>query len=264
MSYIYNGTPFVSIVTSTLNSQTTLARLLESVIQQKVPHWEHLIVDGGSSDQTLSIIESFAHDPRIKLVCSEADTGIYHAWNKAIPKLRGSWVLFLGSDDYLFDSYVFTRILDHITLGLDPQTKFLCTLVVDDMFSVLASPSDYESFRDWSPNWLDMIRGVFKLWPHPGILHHRSLFSSISKFDESYKVAADTKYVIANQIHRRSAFVAVRSVVYASGGISNCSGLNKLRFFEKARLLGEFGRPLSPFMFLYYLSSAFFADLFRQ
>ena len=96
--------PFITVITSTLNSSKTILNLSNSLYKQKFKNFEWLIVDGGSSDDTLNIL---AENKDANIICSEKDDGIYHAWNKAIPIIKGEWIIFLGSDDYLMDENVF-------------------------------------------------------------------------------------------------------------------------------------------------------------
>ena len=74
--------PLFSIVTPTLNSERFLEETIESIINQTYPNIEYIIVDGGSSDKTLKIVEKYKH--RISHLISEKDKGMYYAINKGI------------------------------------------------------------------------------------------------------------------------------------------------------------------------------------
>ena len=91
----------ISIIIATFNSSRTLAKALESVLEQNFNDWECIIVDGKSTDNTLDIIKEFElKDSRFSHV-SEKDNGIYDAFNKGWKMAKGEWIYYLGSDDYL-------------------------------------------------------------------------------------------------------------------------------------------------------------------
>jgi glycosyltransferase involved in cell wall biosynthesis len=85
----------LSIVTPTYNSTPTLRETIESVLAQDYTNWEHLVVDGGSTDGTIELLQSYPH---LKWV-SEKDQGHYHAMNKGIERASGEIVAILNSDD---------------------------------------------------------------------------------------------------------------------------------------------------------------------
>ena len=89
--------PLFSIIIPTFNAAKTLSASLESVINQSCQQFELLIVDGISTDDTLSVVKKYAAlSANIKWV-SEKDNGIYDAMNKSIKMAKGEWLFFLGS-----------------------------------------------------------------------------------------------------------------------------------------------------------------------
>ena len=93
--------PLISIIVATFNAATCIQEALESIINQSFQDWECIIQDGGSKDNTISILQKYASlDNRIKYY-SEPDKGIFDALNKGIQKAQGQWIYVLGSDDIL-------------------------------------------------------------------------------------------------------------------------------------------------------------------
>lgn len=92
-------TPKISIITIAYNSEKTIEQTIKSVISQSYPHKEYLIVDGLSTDNTLNIVNSYAH--QIDCIISEADNGISNAFNKGINKATGDLIVLINSDDEL-------------------------------------------------------------------------------------------------------------------------------------------------------------------
>ena len=90
--------PKISIVIACLNCSRTLRKCLESIREQSYLNKEIVLIDALSSDETLNIVREY--EESIDYWESSADTGIYHAWNKALAHVNGEWVIFLGADDY--------------------------------------------------------------------------------------------------------------------------------------------------------------------
>lgn len=92
--------PLISIITVVLNSATHLEYAIRSVIEQDYNNIEYIIIDGGSKDGTLDIINKYEN--QIDYWLSEPDLGIYDAMNKGIERAHGAWLYFLGADDVLY------------------------------------------------------------------------------------------------------------------------------------------------------------------
>ena len=90
--------PLISIIVAVYNGEKTLQRCIDSVFSQTYPHKELIIIDGGSTDGTVDILQT--NNDKITYWKSEPDNGIYQAWNKALDHAKSDWICFLGSDDY--------------------------------------------------------------------------------------------------------------------------------------------------------------------
>lgn len=93
--------PDISIITATYNAADTLEPTLRSVEQQTCTNFEHLIVDGGSKDKTLSLVDAYIQrNPSLNISCvSEPDRGLYDALNKGIARAKGTYIVFLNAGD---------------------------------------------------------------------------------------------------------------------------------------------------------------------
>ena len=85
----------ISVVTPTFNGTATLRETIESVLAQDYSNWEHIIIDGGSTDGTIELLQSYPHLQWI----SEKDQGHYHAMNKGIERATGDIIAVLNADD---------------------------------------------------------------------------------------------------------------------------------------------------------------------
>ena len=91
--------PLISVITVSYNAVSTIEDTILSVINQTYPNIEYIIIDGGSADGTVDIIEKYVD--RISYWVSEPDKGIYDAMNKGLKVANGDWAIFMGSDDYV-------------------------------------------------------------------------------------------------------------------------------------------------------------------
>ena len=91
--------PKISIVTITFNSESTVEDTIKSIVSQDYPNLEYIIIDGGSKDGTLEIVDRYRD--RIAKVVSEPDEGISDAFNKGIKNATGDVVGIINSDDNL-------------------------------------------------------------------------------------------------------------------------------------------------------------------
>lgn len=90
--------PLVSIVTIVYNGEMHLEQTIQSVLQQTYPHIEYVIIDGGSKDQSVSIIKKYSD--RLAYWTSEKDKGISDAFNKGIVKTTGDIIGLINADDW--------------------------------------------------------------------------------------------------------------------------------------------------------------------
>ena len=93
--------PLITIITAVLNNEKYLEESILSLHKQKYNNYEHIIVDGGSKDQTLNIIKKY--EDKIDYWCSKKDRGIYDAFNIGMKLSAGDYIGFLNSDDYFSD-----------------------------------------------------------------------------------------------------------------------------------------------------------------
>lgn len=109
--------PLVTIATVTYNAAETLERTLSSVASQDYPRIEHLIIDGCSTDSTLSVVQQYvaentrtSHPHHIRLI-SEPDNGLYDAMNKALGNASGDYLVFLNAGDCLHEVSTISQVV---------------------------------------------------------------------------------------------------------------------------------------------------------
>ena len=122
-----NPPPNISIVTPCFNSEATIRATIESVQAQEYRDWEHLVMDGGSTDATTKILAEFPHLQWI----SEKDTGHYDAMNKGIARARGEFIVILNADD-CFRPQALTHVARAFANHPDWDALFGDVIYVDD------------------------------------------------------------------------------------------------------------------------------------
>ncbi|MBQ3188148.1 MAG: glycosyltransferase [Bacteroidaceae bacterium] len=98
----------ISVITVVYNSVSNIKETLDSFVAQTWPNKELIVIDGGSTDGTVDIINEYSDD--IAFWCSEPDGGIYDAMNKGIDKATGEWITFLNSGDVFVDEHVLEAV----------------------------------------------------------------------------------------------------------------------------------------------------------
>lgn len=226
--------PFFSVITATHNSVNELPRCIESVAGQTFARVEHLVIDGDSDDGTVEVLKDY--EKHLASWVSEPDEGIYDAWNKGVSLARGTWILFLGADDRLADKNVLEDIRRAIReYGKEPPFVY-------GQVSVVTSKKEREIVRFGKP-WEEMRDEYKGIKPavssNASTFYHRSLFEEGARFDTSYRIAADYKFVLETLLKtEEEPLYADRLVaVMRTGGASSRPGTRKFR--EELRMLRE-------------------------
>jgi glycosyltransferase involved in cell wall biosynthesis len=214
--YIDEPTPRVSLIIACLNPGATLGRCLDSVGGQDYAEIEAIVVDGGSTDGTIDAIRGrAAHFGKNLVWLSEPDEGIADAWNKAVARITGSWVLFLGADDVLASATAISQVVRHLRRAGPSHRVVYGRVLVTDADGARAELLG----RPWSAHDFRTCR--YNL-PHQGVFHHRSLFDDGATFDTSYAVVADFDFLL-RELKRAEPLYLPDLIVckMQRGGISN-------------------------------------------
>lgn len=176
--------PMFSIIVPTLRSAATVGACLESLARQTYRDFELVVVDGESTDETLTIVNSFAPEFGTRLVVhSGPDEGIYDAMNLGVSMATGSWLLFLGSDDTLHDADTLARVTDFI--GNHQPSD----LVYGDVIMNSTGARHAGAF--------DLDRLLFETnICHQSIFYRRELFAGIGPYNLRYAIWADWDFNI--------------------------------------------------------------------
>jgi glycosyltransferase involved in cell wall biosynthesis len=203
----------ISIITATYNSAATLGDTIRSVEEQDYPHWEHIIVDGGSKDGTVELIK--AH-PHITEWVSEKDRGLYDAINKGIQRASGEVVGILNSDDFFPDKTVLSAIAQAFE---DPELD----AVIGDIAFV--RPENLRKIvRHYSSARFHPKKFAAGYMPaHPSFYVRKKFYDQYGLYKLDYKIAADYELLIRFMHTKGIRFRYIpRILVYMrTGGVSN-------------------------------------------
>lgn len=146
---------------------------------------EHIVIDGGSGDRTLEIVNDFPH---ISTVISEPDKGIYDAMNKGVLKASGDVVAILNSDDYYMHPEVISQVMDMFA-------THDCDAVLGDV--VFAKANQPETIiRRYRSKQFHSSRIAYGWMPaHPALFLKKAVYDTYGLFDTSYKIAGDFDFV---------------------------------------------------------------------
>ena len=175
----------LSIITINRNNASGLRKTIDSVLKQSCRDFEYIIVDGASTDESVDIIRASALQAEGLDFAwkSEPDTGIYNAMNKGLKMSHGEYTLMLNSGDYLVDEQVIERIMPKLD-----GTDIIQGKIIENSDGILYRNRGYGK-SDIDMN--DVMHGHFL---HQAAFCRRDLFERFGYFDESYRLAGDTKF----------------------------------------------------------------------
>ncbi len=216
--------PSISVITISLNSERYIEDTIVSVQSQSYSNLEYLVIDGGSRDGTLNIIERYAHG--IDKWISAPDEGIADAMNKGIAMASGEYLMFLHSDDYLLNPD-----------SLSSAAALLDRKVDVAAFSLYLDYGDRKVFTP--PQRLRFLLNLKAGIRHQAALCRRELFERIGWFDKQFKICMDYDFFL--RAHRAGAAFRNFSLpisVMRTTGISSQRDRDSLRmrFREEKRV----------------------------
>jgi len=234
----------ISIVTATYNSAATVADTLECIRRQDHPDVEHIIVDGGSKDETLDIVRRFPHVARM---VSGKDKGIYDAMNKGIGLATGDIIGILNSDDIYTDETVLSLV---------------ARAFADDSVMTVYADLQYVYPDDLNRIQRTWRTGRFKKnnfyygWmpPHPTFFVRREVYDRAGLFNLDLRSAADYELMlrILLKLGMTAQYIPKVIVKMRAGGMSNASLFNRLRANKEDRMAWKIN-GLRPYFFTLYL-----------
>jgi glycosyltransferase involved in cell wall biosynthesis len=222
--------PLISIIVAVFNGGKTLQQCIDSVAQQTYANKELIVIDGGSNDATLDLIN--ANREQIGYWISEPDTGVYNAWNKGLLQAKGEWICFLGADDFFWESQVLERMVDQLEkVPADVSLAYGQVMLLSNIGERM-----YPVGEPWLKMKKRFKQGV--CLPHQGVMHRRSLFERNGVFDESFRIGGDYELLLRELKTHDAVFIS--DLVFTGmrqGGLSSSpsTAVNAMRDIRRAQ-----------------------------
>lgn len=171
-----------SIITVNFNNKEGLRKTIESVIHQTFRDFEYIVIDGGSTDGSVDVLNEY--DSEIDYWVSEPDGGIYQGMNKGIKKATGEYLNFMNSGDCYYNNDILKKIT---------KSNLNADMIIGKDYWY--NPKTGKDFATILPLKLDMLTFYKGSLPHQSTFFKRCLFSE-TLYDESLKVVSDWKFYI--------------------------------------------------------------------
>ena len=208
--------PFITIVSVVYNGESNLERTILSVINQEFKDFEYIIIDGGSSDNTLSIINKYDH--LIDFWISEKDNGIYDAMNKGVSFSNGEYIQFLNSGDLFVSNFT-----------LDLASKFMVKPYKIFIFDYIMGEKVYT----FNSNFISLLKGT----PCHQALFYELSFLKNNPFSLNYKICADYFNFLEAYFVFETKNINQNLVVYDLNGISSSFSSKRIIRLERLKIV---------------------------
>ena len=174
-----------SVVTINYNNHVGLRQTIESVVSQTYDDYEYIIIDGGSTDGSVDVINMYANE--IYYWVSEKDHGIYHAMNKGVNHSHGDYCIFMNSGDTFYDN----RVLEIVSRCLTNEDILVGKVVIDDQNHIISPPP-----MSGQMTLYHLYSGSI---PHQGAFIKTDLLRKYP-YDETLKISSDWKFFVQTLI----------------------------------------------------------------
>jgi glycosyltransferase involved in cell wall biosynthesis len=205
-----------SIITVCYNSQKTIENTIKSVLSQSYKNYEYIIIDGGSTDNTIQIIKKYKK--KIHIFRSEKDKGIYDAINKGIKYATGSVISILHSDDIFYNQFTTQKVMSYFQSNSKIDCLIGNTIITDN--------NSKKKLRNYKANF-------FKKWmlyfgfspPHPSTFFRDKIYRKYGLYKSGYSIAGDFEFFVRIFLKKKLSFKLINEnfILMKSGGKSSNS-----------------------------------------
>jgi len=238
----------VSVITVCFNSEKTIERTLQSVLNQTYQNIEYILIDGKSSDHTLEIIQRYESRFNGRLTyLSEPDQGIYDAMNKGIRLASGELIGLINSDDF-YESDAIEHILSHY----DPHVLY--QVIYGQLRVVDQNKAEKVVFIHHDQLNTQMI-------PHPTCFVSSAVYRDFGGFNLEYRSASDLDFMLRLYHDGKTSFIPVDQIIatFHDGGMST----TKTGVRETAKIRLKYG-TITQFQYLNIRLRSFLLELIKK
>lgn len=228
--------PKVSVITVCYNAEEFIENAINSVLKQAYENLEYIVIDGASTDNTVSIINKYKS--RIAFFLSELDNGMYEAMNKGIKAATGDILYFLNSDDVFYDEYVVQNVVKIFETNSDTELVYGPILIKDpDTNEVFIQAHDY----------ITKSYFIYGAICQQGIFYKASTFKKCGLFDDKYKIVGDYEWVLRAfyKYNIKREYYRGIIAIFRNGGVSDPNKLSNLHYNERRKVVKDYFNILS-------------------
>lgn len=214
----------ISVITVCFNSAMVIEKTVQSVVSQSFNDFEYIIIDGGSTDETLKIIDKYKN--KITKIVSEKDNGIYDAMNKGIMNASGEYIIFLNADDVFLHENVLKLAAERMT-----EEK---ALYYGDLVFLEKATGKINNRKQDNVNYIYLCGGMLF---HPAIFASKRLFEKIGDFNTKYRIVADYDWIIRALVEFKASckYLDMPITIFAEGEGASSNPQNR-EIHKKERL----------------------------
>jgi glycosyltransferase involved in cell wall biosynthesis len=214
----------LSIITINYNDLAGLRRTVDSVSHQTWQEFEHIIIDGGSTDGSVAFIKEYQND--FAYWVSEPDQGVYSAMNKGLAQSSGEYVLFLNAGDHFQNQAALNQAYTFLT---GEAIVYFDLEVVDQKRIFVKSYPDTLSFSYFVEDTL----------PHPASFIKKDAFGKAGVYKEDFKILSDWKFFIDAICKHGMSYKRVPQVLstFYLGGMSSDPENRAIKYAERQEIL---------------------------
>ena len=239
--------PKISVITVCLNAQEFIEQCIQSVLAQTFNDFEYIIIDGGSTDNTVDIIKKYQN--KITYWHSQPDRGLADAFNLGVQNSSGQWLLFLNSDDY----FASINILEDMVVYLD---KYPDADVIFGQIQIITR--EQASTKIGNPygeaiNWKKFCRK--DTLPHQAAFSPRSFYERIGPFSEDFLIAVDYEHYLRAGPELNTKFVPLVVTNMRDGGMGKYNTLATYREWMHAQVISGKRSIFFAFLDFIYLAT---------
>lgn len=207
------GCPLITIITVCFNDGEYLEETIKSVIHQTYSNIEYIIIDGGSTDNTINIIKKY--ESKIDHWLSESDKGIYDAMNKGVSLSKGRWINFMNAGDIFYKS----NTIEKIFLKKNDKVDFIygdCEIIYNSEFSRIQKAGEMKNL------WKGMV------FSHQSVFTNSDVFKKY-QFNVDNRIGADFEFLFNCYINKYKFYnIHIPIATVLAGGLSDTNRIESI------------------------------------
>lgn len=202
----------ITIITVSYNSDKTIERTIKSIFKQSYNDIEYIIIDGGSTDETLNILKKY--NEIINLIISEPDEGLYYAMNKGIKLATGNVIGILNSDDFFKDNFVLQKVANEFKITKSDMVYGNIDYINNENKIVRYWKSSVFKKNSFCKGWHP---------PHPSLFIKKKIYDKYGVFNTNLRICSDFELMLRFfEVHNvTSSYLDLTTTTMLVGGVSN-------------------------------------------